>query len=75
MNHTLMAFLLARIEEDMLDANLWRELLIEHAEYGGYCGTCQDMQLGDPQRWPCRTVRLMAAEYDDHPDYRAKWRP
>jgi hypothetical protein len=25
--------------------------------------------------WPCETVRLLAAIWSDHPDYRAEWRP
>jgi hypothetical protein len=25
--------------------------------------------------WPCETVRLLAAIWGDHPDYRAEWKP
>ena len=25
--------------------------------------------------WPCPTVRLIAAVYSDHPDYRDEWKP
>lgn len=25
------------------------------------------------EAWPCRTVRILAAVYSDHPDYRQEW--
>lgn len=28
-----------------------------------------------PTIWPCRTARLLALPYADHPDYREKWKP
>lgn len=28
----------------------------------------------DVEEWPCRTVRVLAAVYSDHPDYDPKWR-
>lgn len=44
-----------------------REILAEHAESNGDCGTCVDSKWGypvypnsSPQRYPCRTVLLLA---------------
>lgn len=34
-------------------------------------GYCAD----DLCDWPCRTLRLLALPYADHPDYRDEWRP
>ena len=33
----------------------------------------QEDWQADP--WPCRTVRLLAAVWDGHPDYRQEWAP
>ncbi|MFF4552744.1 DUF6221 family protein [Streptomyces sp. NPDC001422] len=61
-----------------------RELLDEHQDVNdGYCGTCVDGQWGYPthggssaQRFPCRTLRLLATVYRDRPGYRAEeWAP
>lgn len=35
------------------------------------CGSVDD----SPVDWPCDTVKLLAAAYADHPDYREEWRP
>lgn len=39
----------------------------ERSDY--WCAECD----GEP--FPCRTLRLLASVYADHPGYRAKWRP
>ncbi|MFD3802629.1 DUF6221 family protein [Streptomyces sp. NPDC058619] len=60
-----------------------RQLLDEHGDTNdGSCGTCVDGQWGypvlgssTPQPHPCRTLRLLALPYANHPDYREDWRP
>lgn len=42
------------------------------------CGRCADVEEADfggtPMvRWPCPTLRHLAAVYADHPDYRDEW--
>lgn len=46
-----------------------------------YCQRClgQGTDVGYPDEWvqawhPCPTLRLLAAIYADHPDYREEWR-
>jgi hypothetical protein len=41
---------------------------------GAVCSTCRDEQ-GQPAAWPCYTMRVLASEWADHPDYRHDWRP
>jgi hypothetical protein len=47
----------------------------------GYCAECTDsgwVEAVDgayPVGMPCRTLRLLALPYADHPDYREEWRP
>lgn len=36
------------------------------------CETCRDPD-GQPAQWPCYTLRVLAAEWADHPDYRREW--
>jgi hypothetical protein len=38
------------------------------------CRSCRD-DNGHPAAWPCYTVRVLAAEWSHHPDYRPEWRP
>jgi len=44
-----------------------------------YCDTCAEWwkcELGEgppPVKYPCPTVRALAAVYKDHPDYRQEW--
>jgi hypothetical protein len=65
------------------DVEARRALLDEHHDVNdGSCGTCVDGQWGypthggsSPQRFPCRTLRLLALPYADHPDYNPEWRP
>ncbi|MGW3135928.1 DUF6221 family protein [Streptomyces sp. NPDC001139] len=60
-----------------------RQLLDEHQDVNdGWCGTCVDGRWGypthggsSPQRYPCRTLRLLALPYADRPGYRDEWRP
>lgn len=59
-----------------------REIVDEHGNVNdGSCGTCVTAAWGypthggsAPQKWPCHTLRLLAAVYADHPDYREEWR-
>ncbi|WP_432008710.1 DUF6221 family protein [Streptomyces bacillaris] len=54
-----------------------RQLLDEHQDVNdGSCGTCVDGRWGypthggsSPQPYPCRTLRLLALPYSDHPGY------
>ncbi|MFF1297942.1 MULTISPECIES: DUF6221 family protein [unclassified Streptomyces] len=60
-----------------------RQQLDEHQDVNdGSCGTCVDGQWGypthggsTPQRYPCRTLRLVALPYADRPGYLESWRP
>lgn len=38
------------------------------------CRTCRDDD-GHAAVWPCYTLRVLAAEWSHHPDYRSEWRP
>lgn len=49
-----------------------RAIMAEHLRVGGSCRMCIEWP---PEPWPCRTVRLLAATWSDHPDYRAGWAP
>ena len=65
--------------------------LTPHPEYGftyaaagnfcGYCGPGDNWQAEqEPDHypgamWPCQHVRLIAAVWSDHPDYREEWKP
>lgn len=47
----------------------------------GDCGTCVVGRWGYPthggstiERWPCPTLRALAATYADHPDFDESWR-
>ncbi|MFR0354157.1 DUF6221 family protein [Streptomyces sediminimaris] len=63
--------------------NAVRQLLDEHHDTNdGDCAACVDGQWGypthggsTPQRFPCRTLRLVAAPYAGRPGYREEWRP
>lgn len=35
------------------------------------CATCQEDSY--PDSWPCPTIRIIAAVYASHPDYRQEW--
>jgi hypothetical protein len=37
------------------------------------CDTCSDPD-GQPALWPCCTLRVLASEWADHPDFRREWR-
>lgn len=45
-----------------------RRIIERHGD-GGDCFDCT------PTRYPCPTLRLVAAIYADHPDYREEWKP
>lgn len=63
-----------------LDAKL--AILDEHLDVNdGDCGTCVNGRWGypthgggSPQRFPCRTMRHLAAPFAAHPDYDERWR-
>lgn len=39
-----------------------------------YCKTCGSGEPNEyPTEWPCATLKLLAAPYAEHPDYRAEW--
>jgi hypothetical protein len=67
----------------MADIRSKQALLDEHSNVNdGSCGTCVDGQWGypthggsSPQNFPCRTLRLLALPYANHPDYNEAWRP
>jgi hypothetical protein len=39
------------------------------------CRRCEDRRRHDAMRWPCPTLRRLAAVYADHPDYDQGWAP
>lgn len=41
---------------------------------GSTCQTCRNHD-GEPARWPCYTIRVLASEWSDHPEYRKEWQP
>jgi hypothetical protein len=55
-----------------------REVSPSCAECGGYTATSDEVRgiahHGYAIPWPCPTLRLLAAVYADHPDYREEWR-
>ncbi|MFE1925808.1 DUF6221 family protein [Streptomyces asoensis] len=60
-----------------------RALLDEHGDVNdGECGTCVDGHWGypthggsSPQRYPCRSLRLLALPYASHEAYLDEWQP
>ncbi|MGW3410276.1 DUF6221 family protein [Streptomyces sp. NPDC000888] len=60
-----------------------RQALEEHQDVNdGSCGTCVDGRWGypshggsSPQRFPCRTLRLLALPFADRPGYLEGWAP
>jgi hypothetical protein len=64
------------------EAQVKQELIALHAAITGCCAVCVESPWGyptpdevSPLAWPCRTVRLLASSWRDHPDYRPEWRP
>lgn len=65
------------------EINAKRQLLDEHQDVNdGSCGTCVAGQWGypthggsSPQDYPCRTLRLLAEPYLEHPDFPEAYRP
>lgn len=37
------------------------------------CAACMDVDAYDS--YPCKTVRLLASPFDQHPDYQGEWAP
>jgi hypothetical protein len=58
-----------------------RRIVKRHPAVSGCCETCTDkMSHPRPSEWaavryPCPTLRDLAAVYADHPDYRDEWKP
>lgn len=65
------------------EVEMVRAILAEHATVtaafsGQICRVCWTTRKegpleGDP--YPCRTLRLVAAIWSDHPDYKEEWKP
>lgn len=72
-----------RAEEKLRDVDAKRQMLDEHHDTNdGDCAVCVNGHWGypthggsSPQRYPCRTLRLLALPYVNHPDYREEWTP
>lgn len=44
--------------------------------YGGVClSLCHTRAPGQPQTWPCLTLRLLALPFADRPGFQDSWRP
>ena len=57
-----------------------RRIVEEHGPFWeddspSLCRVCHDYAAHDAAASPCRTLRLLATVYADHPDYRQEWRP
>lgn len=46
----------------------------DHELYSATCATCGG-STEQPAPWPCYTLRVLAMEWANHPDYRPEWRP
>lgn len=80
-------FLVVASERVLREVDTKRRMLDEHPVALGWdghvvggqvCRTCAEIDSsgelgGDP--YPCKTLRLLALPYADHPDYREEWRP
>jgi len=65
----------------LADVAAKRAIVAEHRCAGefapgvGYCSECGSGEPHEyPTRWPCATLRLLAASYADHPDFDPAWR-
>jgi hypothetical protein len=74
------------IDRQLREVEAKRAILTEHSPgypvtYPEPSGepTCYVCHAGgydwDPERWPCLTVRALAAIWRDHPDYDPAWKP
>jgi len=54
-----------------------RAILAEHAYDKAACRVCWEVTDTSSMRarFPCPTIRALAAVYSDHPDYRQEWVP
>jgi hypothetical protein len=63
----------------ILDEHAPRELMAMgddlYSYPGMYCGCCSPRDPQQRQRHPCRTLRLLATAYADHPDFDPAWQP
>jgi hypothetical protein len=51
-----------------------RAIMEQHPEgEDGWCGDQMALTGCKWERWPCPTLRHLAAAYSDHPDYREEW--
>jgi hypothetical protein len=46
----------------------------DHEVKAHVCSTCGQQEKYAVE-WPCFTLRVLAVEWADHPDYRCAWRP
>jgi len=46
----------------------------EHVLYSATCATC-GRSTEQPAPWPCYTLRVLALDWANHPDYQPEWRP
>lgn len=54
-----------------------RQIIAEHCDDGGKCDVCADPPVYEAtwRPFPCKTLRLLALPYADHPDYQESWKP
>ena len=54
-----------------------RAIVADHAALSSsvWCRICDPGFSNQDAYYPCRTVRIIAAVYVDHPDYRQEWKP
>lgn len=67
------ARVLAEVEAKRQLLDLHQPAETEYVD-GDICYTCDDLRGVEPA-YPCRTLRLLALPYANHPDYRDEWRP
>jgi hypothetical protein len=60
------------------DIEAKRQIVKQHRPvgYGGVClSLCHTRAPGQPQTWPCLTLRLLALPFADRPGFQESWRP
>lgn len=89
--NTLAEFIMSRLDEDeamagqqraLRDIQAKRAIVAAHAPvprrppHGDVlCASCGGEGVLESVDWPCLTVLVIAATWNDHPDYESAWAP
>lgn len=73
--NSIMYFLRARYTESPERASVltFLDLLDLHKPVHDDGWWCDELETGLDSTWPCLTVRILAAQFKSHPDYRPEW--